>query len=494
MPHWCIAYGCNNSSDMAVKKSWHRLPLENQELLSKWIANIRRTNTPINEHSRLCGDHFEAECFKKVPGSSRIGLKTGSIPTKFCFVKEKQPRKPPKERTPMQRKQKSQARDDYEEMEQDDFGMSNVDIECDIEEPEVELLRQRLKELELSLESETIRRKRAEAALEAKRFSVNNLAQDPKIFKFYTGFTEEQFYCLLDFLGDGMNNLTYWGSSSTSNSNSGDLGASKPGPSRKLTAEDELLLVLTRLRVGMLEQDLAVRFELSQSHVSRIITTWVNAMYHRFKKVDIWSTREQALTNLPEKVREFCPTLRCIIDATEIYIEQPKNPEAQQLTFSTYKNHNTLKSLIGINGNGVINFVSCLEGGSISDRDLTVKSGILTKDWHKGDVLMADRGFEIQDDLAPLGVKLNIPPFLKGKCQFEEDELVETRRIAKFRIHVERAIERIKNYHILDYVPITLCSSGLIDQIFFVCAMMTNFLPPLVPDEIRIQESSSVTL
>ena len=177
------------------------------------------------------------------------------------------------------------------------------------------------------------------------------------------------------------------------------------------------------------------------------------------------------------------PTLRCIIDATEIYIEQPKNPEAQQLIFSTYKNHNTLKSLIGINGNGVINFVSCLEGGSISDRDLTVKSGILTKDWDKGDVLMADRGFEIQDDLAPLGVKLNIPSFLKGKCQFEEDELVETRRIGKFRIHVERAIERILNYHILDYVPITLCSSGLIDQVFFVCTMMTNFLPLSVPDE-----------
>lgn len=184
---------------MAVKRSWHRLPLENQELLSKWIAKIRRTNTPINENSRLCGDHFEAECFKKVPGSSRICFKTGSIPTKFCFVKEKQPRKPPKERAPIERKQKSQARDDYEEMEQDDFDMSNVDIECDIKEPEVELLRQRLKELDLSLESETIRRKRAEAALEAKRFSVNNLAQDPKIFEFYTGFTEEQFYCLLDF-------------------------------------------------------------------------------------------------------------------------------------------------------------------------------------------------------------------------------------------------------------------------------------------------------
>ena len=56
-----------------------------------------------------------------------------------------------------------------------------------------------------------------------------------------------------------------------------------------------------------------------------------------------------------------------------------------------------------------------------------MKSGILGKDWAKGDVLMADRGFEIQDDLALLGVKLNSPPFLKGKGQFQENEVVETR-------------------------------------------------------------------
>ena len=82
-----------------------------------------------------------------------------------------------------------------------------------------------------------------------------------------------------------------------------------------------------------------------------------------------------------------------------------------------YKNHNTLKSFIGISGDGAINFAPTLEGGSISDRDVTVKSGILGKDWAKSDVLMADRGFEVKDDLAPLGVKLNIPLFLKGEGQ-----------------------------------------------------------------------------
>jgi len=96
----------------------------------------------------------------------------------------------------------------------------------------------------------------------------------------------------LEFLGDGISNLTHWGSSNASNSNSEDLGGSKPGPSKKLAAEDQLLLVSTRLRVGMLEQDLAVCFQLSQSHVSRIITTSVNAMFHPFKEIEILQIRE----------------------------------------------------------------------------------------------------------------------------------------------------------------------------------------------------------
>ena len=90
---------------------------------------------------------------------------------------------------------------------------------------------------------------------------------------------------------------------------------------------------------------------------------------------------------------------------------------------------------------------------------------------------MADSGFNIQDDMIPLGVRVNIPPFLKGKTQLEA-ELVETRRIASLRIHIERAMERIKHYHIFDR---TLSSSltDLAEETFFVCAVMCNFLPPL---------------
>jgi len=91
---------------------------------------------------------------------------------------------------------------------------------------------------------------------------------------------------------------------------------------------------------------------------------------------------------------------------------------------------------------------------------------------------MADRGFDIKADLIPLGVKLNIPPFLKDKSQLSEKEMIETRRIASVRIHVERAMERIKNYHIFDKdIPSHL--TDLADQIFFACSVLSNFWPPL---------------
>ena len=54
---------------------------------------------------------------------------------------------------------------------------------------------------------------------------------------------------------------------------------------------------------------------------------------------------------------------------------------------------------------------------------------------------MADRGFDIQDDLTLLGVKLNMPPFLRGESQLDEDEMIETRRIASVRIHVESVLK-----------------------------------------------------
>ena len=221
---------------------------------------------------------------------------------------------------------------------------------------------------------------------------------------------------------------------------------SNKGRRRILRPLDEFFLVLVHLRLGLFEQDIAYRFDISQSTVSRIIMTWINLLYHQLKQIPLWPPRALTLSNMPKIFREKYPSTRVIIDATEIFIEQPSLPELQQLTFSSYKNHNTYKGLIGISPSGAVVFVSDLYPGSISDKQLTRRCGILDL-LESGDSVMADRGFDIEEDLALLGVRLNIRPFRKGKEQFNEYELVETRHIASLRIHVERAMEQLKNFH-----------------------------------------------
>lgn len=151
--------------------------------------------------------------------------------------------------------------------------------------------------------------------------------------------------------------------------------------------------------------------------------------------------------------------------------------KAQSETWSNFRHHNTLKVLVGVSPNGQVTFISKLWGGRVSDKVITQQSGILDL-VDAGDNIMADRGFDIKDILPP-GVNLNLPPFKGTREQLTAKEVEETAKIASVRIHFERAIGRIKNYHILDGIlPVSL--SHVADQIFSVCSFLTNFLPPLL--------------
>ena len=302
---------------------------------------------------------------------------------------------------------------------------------------------------------------------------LEDIAGDDAKVAFYTGFPSyAHLKACFDFLGPAAMNLQYRDSVTTN-----DIKSKKFGRPRSLQPLEEFFLTMVRLRLGLLEQDIAYHFNISQSTVSRIFTTWINFLYLQFKSIPLWPPQEYIRTHMPQVFRSSYPTTRVIIDATEVYIQQPSLPELQQLTFSTYKNHNTYKGIIGISPSGAVTFVSKLYPGSTSDKELTRKSGLLNL-LQPGDAVMADRGFDIMEDLAPIGVRLNIPPFLRGKTQLDSRELTETRRIASLRIHVERCMERLKNYHIFDGV-MSLSLMDIADQIFFVCAVLTNFHPPL---------------
>ena len=91
----------------------------------------------------------------------------------------------------------------------------------------------------------------------------------------------------------------------------------------------------------------------------------------------------------------------------------------------------------------MLTYVSNLNPGSISDKSIVQQSGLL-KHFVAGDLILADKGFLIQD-IFPNGVSVNIPPFLEHG-RFTESEAKVTKSIARCRIQVERANARLKDF------------------------------------------------
>ncbi|XP_033641398.1 uncharacterized protein LOC117301485 isoform X2 [Asterias rubens] len=253
-----------------------------------------------------------------------------------------------------------------------------------------------------------------------------------------------------------------------------------PSYCKCLNLKDQLLLVLMKLRLDLAFNDIAGRFQISRSSASKIFHLWMKHMSVQLKPLINWPDRQTLRRTLPKtfkKSKKYRKTT-VIIDCFEIFMQRPSDLKLRAHTYSHYKHHNTIKVLIGISPTGAVMFLSKCFGGRVSDKKITQKSGFYEK-LLPGDLILADRGFTISDELAIHNAILAIPAFTKGKNQLSGQEVAGARSLSNVRIHVERAIGRLKEFHILQHVvPITLVKS--IDEIVTVCAALTNLLPDLV--------------
>ena len=272
-------------------------------------------------------------------GGQIIRLKPDSIPTKFIFIVEKPKRKKLVNRASLNTKktniEKSQKHslsepiDIENSVENIDFksgsggietehlqseglvqtGDENWEYQLKVKDDEMSCLlekwqtkerelNQKIQGLENQLEEERSARKEVELLIEKKAFSIKTVKDNDKLLRFYTGFENyEVFSMVLDFLErETAAHLDY-----QNTENLREIKHQyKPGPSRALTVENEFFLVLCRLKVGLLEEDLSARFGVCQSVVSQIVNTWIKFIFFRFKELNVFPSREIVQLHLPE--------------------------------------------------------------------------------------------------------------------------------------------------------------------------------------------------
>ena len=210
--------------------------------------------------------------------------------------------------------------------------------------------------------------------------TIERLERNAEAIKYYTGFDDyDHFMLMFSILGP----------------NTQCIGLNDCG----LSAVNQFFLTMIKLRQGKDDYEVSFLLGVSKAVVSKVFTTWINFMYCQLKELDIWPSRETVSANMPRHFKELFPTTRVILDATEVPIQKPKNANVQSSTFSTYKNKNTLKVMVGCTPKGAVSFISDAYGGCTSDREIIERSALNTSEgmFARKDSIMADRGIMVQD-------------------------------------------------------------------------------------------------
>ena len=86
---------------------------------------------------------------------------------------------------------------------------------------------------------------------------------------------------------------------------------------------------------------------------------------------------------------------------------------------------------------------------------------------------IADCVIQIQEDLVLHFCNLQVPSDARTNSQMTKKEAQKTKEIANLQIHLERPINRIKNYRILKGI-LPISSMQHVDEIVIVCAVLCN--------------------
>ena len=337
--------------------------LRNSDKRKKWVAALKRINKDKSwkpcSSDRVCSEHFA----DGIPTSAHPdpSLKMGyDVPSKksrrelFCL--------PVAQKWMFQAAEKPEAETTYIEDEVDmsfvstpsssmsvvsfehSYTSSNPREKCISKSVLIKSLTRKVNNLTLQLRN--AKREKIYNANSNSVFCWRKIKTDKKM-NFYTGISSiALFNVIFSLLSPFLSNLKYWRGAKRSTSYRKVKRKTKTIPkTKKLSYKNEMLFTLMRLRLGLLNQDLADRFQISPTICSNTFTTWIKLMSKILgHALIVWLPREPIRENLPVTfIKSGHSKCRIIIDCIVIFIERPKSLINQASTWSDYKHHNTVK-------------------------------------------------------------------------------------------------------------------------------------------------------
>lgn len=294
---------------------------------------------------------------------------------------------------------------------------------------------------------------------------LDNLKTDQQVLHYYTGLESvEKLMTVFATLGPAVNHLVYHRTLSVGN----------------ISVINQFILMLAKLRQDLDYLPLSKLCGVSEFTAQNIFITMVNFCARQWSEVNVWPEKDLVQFYMPEDFRAKFSSTRVILDGTEIPIQKPSKPIAQRATFSTYKNRNTVKVIVGSTPAGLISYLSPAYGGATSDRQIVERSGLPSL-CQAHDSVMADKGFNVQDLFMANDVTVNIPTFFRKKNRLSASQVLADRKISSKRVHIERIIGLIKTYKILTS-PMPASETVLASHIIKICCMLSNFRNRIVSE------------
>lgn len=251
-----------------------------------------------------------------------------------------------------------------------------------------------------------------------------------------------------------------------------------------LSVLERIVLCFIKLKTNLSFACMTSLFQIANSTIAMTFNTMIPLIRRVLEVAIYFPSIEETRANLPKSFRKYkYETTRAIIDCSEVKIQIPQCINCRIASYSQYKKDYTLKFMLCITPGGMISNVSEAYSGKSSDKFIFNNENLIEKFDSFEDAIMMDKGVMIENELLNRGLQMVRPSFFRSeKEQFEELEVISNTKIAVLRVHVERAIQRMKIFRVLTH-RMEYNIAPQINNILIITAAIANLTKPILAED-----------